>query len=72
MGDHERTLQTEDGDLCMKTKPISTRVGGTFGTLRFDERSFLITLLGFTQFWDYKPTIVVHADFLGVYTIDNF
>ena len=51
MGDHERTLQIENDDFddfTMKTKLISTRFPGTIGTLRFDEKSFLNTLLGFT------------------------
>ena len=26
------------------------------GTLKFDEKSFFHTLLGFTPYWDYKPT----------------
>ena len=42
MGDHEGTLQIEYDDISMKTKLILTRFGGTFGTLRFDERYFLI------------------------------
>ena len=33
------------------------------GTLRFDERCFFHTLLGFTPYWDYKPS--------GVYTSDK-
>ena len=33
------------------------------GTLRFDERSFFHTLLGFTPYRDYKPS--------GVYTSDK-
>ena len=33
------------------------------GTLRFDERSFFHTLLGFTPYWDYKSP--------GVYTCDK-
>ena len=39
MGDLEGTLQIEYDDLSMKKKLILTRFGGTFGTLRFDERS---------------------------------
>ena len=37
------------------------------GTLRFDERSFFHTLLGFTRNWDYKPTTSS-----GVSTGDKF
>ena len=52
LGDHERTLQIEYDDLNKKTKLTLTRFGGTFGTLRFDEHSFVNTLLGFTPYWD--------------------
>ena len=55
----------------MKTKLILTRFGSTFGTLRFDERSFFSTLLGFTPYWDHKPTNAIHADSSGVYTSDK-
>ena len=45
----------------MKTKIILTcKYGGerkfALGTLRFDQRSFFHTLLGFESYWDYKPT----------------
>ena len=40
MGDHEGTLQIEYDDKSMGTKPILTRFGLAFGTLRFDEKSF--------------------------------
>ena len=40
MGDHEGTLQIEFDDISVKTKLILTRFGGTFGTLRFIEKSF--------------------------------
>ena len=32
---------------------------------------FFHTLLGFTPFWDYKPTNAIHADSPGVYTSDK-
>ena len=32
---------------------------------------FFITLLGFTRYWDYKPTNAIHANFPGVYTNDK-
>ena len=62
LGDHENTLQIEYDDLNKRVKLILTRFGDTFGTLRFDEKSFFHTLLGFTPYWDYKP---------GVYTSDK-
>ena len=48
MGDHEGTLQIEYVEFTMKTKLILTRFDGCFGRLRFNERSFFVTLLGFT------------------------
>ena len=71
LGDHEGTLQIEYDDLDKKVKLILTRFGETFGTLRFDEKSFFHTLLGFTPYWDYKPTNAIHADAPGVYTSDK-
>ena len=56
----------------MKTKPILTRFGSTFGTLRFDEKLFFNTLLGFTRYWDYEPNNAIHADSPGVYISDKF
>ena len=76
MGDRDGTLQIEnddnDDDDSVKTKLISTRFGSTFGTLRFDKKSFFHTLLGFAPYWDYKPTNPIHADSPGVYTNDKF
>ena len=71
LGDHEGTLQIEYDDINKKTKLILTRFGSTFGLLRFDEKSFFHTLLGFTPFWDYKPTNAIHADSPGVNTSDK-
>ena len=42
LGDHEGTLQIEYDDLDKKVKIILTRFGETFGTLRFDKKSFFI------------------------------
>ena len=68
LSDHEGTLQTEYHDLNRKTKLFLTHFGLTFGTLRFDNKSFFKTLLGFTPYWDYKPTNAIHAGSPGVYT----
>ena len=57
LGDHENTLQIEYDELNKRVKLILTRFGDTFGTLRFDEKSFFHTLLGFTPYWDYEPGI---------------
>ena len=62
LGDHEGTLQIEYDELNKKVKLILIRFGRSFGTLRFDEKSFCHTLLGFTPYWDYKP---------GVYSSDK-
>ena len=54
----------------MKTKIGLKDIGGekmfALGTLMFDERSFFHSLLGFTPYWDYKPTISS-----GAYTSDK-
>ena len=52
----------------MKTKLNLKRFGGAFGTLGYDEKAFFNTLLGFTPYWDHKPTNVFHADSPGIYT----
>ena len=71
LSDHEGTLQIEYDDLNKKVKLILTSFGETFGTLKFDKKSFFHTLLGFTPYWDYKPTNAIHADAPGVYTSDK-
>ena len=53
------SLQLDYDDITMKTKPILNHISGEFinlGTLRFNEKSFLYTLLGFTPHWDYTPS----------------
>ena len=55
----------------MKTKPILTHSGGTFGVLRFDERTFLDSFLNFKPYWNHKPTNAIHAVSPGVYTTDK-
>ena len=66
LGDYEGTLQIEYDDLNKKVKLILTRFGETYGTLRFDGKSFFHTLLGFEPYSDYKPT-----NGEGVYTSDK-
>ena len=70
-GDHEGTIRFEYDDINMKTELLLTRFGSTFGTLRFDEKSFFHILLCFTPYWDYKPTNAIHADSSGVYTSEK-
>ena len=62
--------EVEYDDIRMKTEPNMTRFGLTFGTFRFDE-TYFYTNLGFTPYWDYKPTIESHADSPGIYTSDK-
>ena len=70
-GDHEGTLQIKYDDLNKKVKLILTRFDSTFGTLRFDKKSFFHTLLGFEPYWDYQPNNAVFAVAPGVYTSDK-
>ena len=71
MADHEGPLKIDFDEISKKIKLILTRFGSTFGTLSFDEKSFLNTLLGFTPYWDYKPTNAIHADSPGAYTSEK-
>ena len=71
LGDHENTLQIKYVETNKKVKLSLTRFGSTFGTFRFDKKSFFHTLLCFTPYWDYKPTNAIHADSPGVYTSDK-
>ena len=63
---HMEIIQIEYDDISMKTKIILKYIGGqqmfVLGTLRFDERSFFHTLIGFTPYWDYKPPAVYTSD----------
>ena len=34
--------------------------------------NFFITLLGFTPYWDNRPTNAIHTDSTSVYTSENF
>ena len=71
LGDNEGTLQIQYDDLSKKVRLILTRFGITFGTLRFDKKSFFHKIFGFVPYWDYKPTNASHADAPGVYTSDK-
>ena len=66
LGDHKVTLPIEYDVFSMKTKVFLTRFGSTFGVLGFDENFFCNTLIGFTNYCDYKATNAIHADSLGV------
>ena len=71
MGDYKGTLKFEYDFISIKTTLFITHFGSTFGFLRFDEKFFIINFLGFTQYWDYRPTNAIHADSPGVYTSDK-
>ena len=64
---HMETIQIEYDDISMKTKIILKYIDEqemlVLGTLRFDERSFFHTLLGFIPYRDYKSP--------GAYTSDK-
>ena len=63
---NNESIKVEYDDISMKTKIILKYIGErkkfVLGTLRFDERSFFHTLLGFTPYWDYKPSNVYTSD----------
>ena len=63
---NKESIQVEYDDICMKTKIILKYFGNrkkfVLGTLRFDQTSFFHTLLGFTPYWDYKPSNVYTSD----------
>ena len=67
-GDHEPTLQTEFDHISMKTTLNLTRFGLTYGELKFDEKFFFKTSLGYTAYRHYKPTKANDAESPGVYT----
>ena len=71
LGDHEDTLQIKYDDINKKLKLILTRFGSTFGTLRFDKKSFFHTKLVFDPYCDDRPTNAIHANSPGVYTSDK-
>ena len=70
---HKEIIEIEYDDISMKTKNILKFKNNetslfALGTLRFDDRSFFHTLLGFTPYWDYKPTNSNRDAIPGVYT----
>ena len=64
---HEGRLPIEHDDINTKTKINLTRYGESFMSLRFDKKSFFITLLGFEPYWDYKPIYSNHPHIPTVY-----
>ena len=39
--------------------------------IKIDEKPFFISSLGFSPYWDYKPTNAFHSDSPGKYTSDE-
>ena len=66
-GDLKGTLRVEYDDVSMKTELILS----LFVMLSFNEKSIFNILMGFTPYWDYKPTTVFHAYSTGIYTTDK-
>ena len=68
---HEESIQLEYDDISMRTTIVlkfkNEKAKFNLGTLRFDKQSFFHTLLGFSPYWDYKPTNSDHVRFAGVY-----
>ena len=72
---HDEIIKIGYDDITMKTK-ISLKYEHQHddfgsGTLRFDERCFFHTLLGFEPYWDYKPIANPYHVIQGVYTSDK-
>ena len=72
LGDLEGTLQIEYDYKTLKMELTLFRFSGTFGTLRFDDKSAFYNLLGFTSFWQHISIFPIHADSPGVYTSEKF
>ena len=65
------TLQLDFDAINLKTKLNLKRSGEHFEILGFNEKSFFIILLGFTQFWDFKHSYSTHFDSPAVHTSDE-
>ena len=67
---HEESIQLEYDDISMRTTIVlkfkNEKAKFASGTLRFDKQSFFHTLLGFSPYWDYKPTNSDHVLIAGV------
>ena len=71
LDDHKGNLQIDYDEINKKVRLIFSSFPNSFGTLRFDNKSFFHTLLGFDPYWDSEPTNAIQADFPGVYTNDK-
>ena len=72
---HEGTIQYEYDDISMRATIVlkfkNEKTMFALGTLSFDKQSFFHTLLGFSPYWDYKPTNSSHVLISGVYPSDE-
>ena len=72
---HQQTIQLEYDDISMRATIVSKfkneKNMSALGTLRFDKQSFFHTLLGFSPYWDYKPSNSNHVLIPGVYPSDK-
>ena len=72
---HQETIQLEYDDISMRTTIVvkfkNEKTKFALGTLRFDRQSFFHTLLGFSPYWDYKPSNSSHVLIPGVYLSDK-
>ena len=72
---HEETIQLEYDDIIMRTTFVlkfkNEKLKFALGTLRFDKQSFFHTLLGFSTYWDYKPSNSSHVLTPGVFPSDK-
>ena len=72
---HEETIQLEYDDISMRATIVlkfkNDKMKFALGTLRFDKQSFFHTLLGFSAYWDYKPSNSNHVLIPGVYPSDK-
>ena len=72
---HEETIQLEYDDISMRATIIlkfkNEKLKFALGTLRFDKQCFFHTLLGFSPYWDYKPSNSNHVLIQGSYPSDK-
>ena len=72
---HQEIIQLEYDDISMRTTIVlkfnNEEAKFALRTLRFDKQSFFHTLLGFSPYWDYKPSNSNHVLIPGVYPSDK-
>ena len=72
---HQETIQLEYDDISMRTTIVlkfkNEKKKFALGTLRLDKHPVFHTLLGFSPYWDYKPSNYNHVLIPGVYPSDK-